>query len=141
MTDIITGPGEYRTRDGMGAIIEIVKNGFAYGFYPRDSKGFYIGWFLNGVTEPHCSQANIIGPWVDEKLAEPECQGFEPFWMVIGADEVPILQYRHDSYAKAAGEAQRLAHENPGVKFYVLKAVSVAEGNVTVAVSNVKGGE
>lgn len=39
---------------------------------------------------------------------------------------------RHDSFAKAAGEAQRLAFTHVGEQFFVLESVGVAIGTASV---------
>jgi hypothetical protein len=48
------------------------------------------------------------------------------FWMVYGMNQgAPTA--RHGSEEIAKQEAQRLARNNPGTAFYVLKAIGVAE--------------
>lgn len=60
----------------------------------------------------------------------------EVFWMVLGAG-MPTI--RHATEEAAHQEAQRLARNHYGAKFYVLKAVMLVEKNdvkTTVLVEN-----
>jgi hypothetical protein len=50
----------------------------------------------------------------------------EPFWMVYGEHQGPPTM-RHASRVIADGEAKRLARNNPGIRFFVLESVAVAE--------------
>lgn len=47
------------------------------------------------------------------------------FWMITGDGNQPRV--RHTNKKLATDEAERLARDNPGVKFYVLEAVEVFE--------------
>jgi hypothetical protein len=50
------------------------------------------------------------------------------FWMVYGLGQgAPTVQ--HSTFYFAKGEAHRLARNHPGIKFFVLRAVGVAERN------------
>lgn len=49
-----------------------------------------------------------------------------PFWMVYGDEQRPPV-VKHQTRTLAETEAKRLARLNPGIKFYVLEAVSLAE--------------
>lgn len=50
---------------------------------------------------------------------------YEEFWVVWNpAGRAPMV--RHNNLSGANGEARRLARENPGQHFYVLKALSVS---------------
>lgn len=49
------------------------------------------------------------------------------FWIVWNPDSTRIPTHRHDYGYKAIAEAQRLAKENVGQQFYVLKAIGKAQ--------------
>ena len=46
------------------------------------------------------------------------------YWFVHKPVLGNVPKVKHDSYKSAADEARRLAQLNPGVKFFVLEAVS-----------------
>lgn len=46
-----------------------------------------------------------------------------PFWLVWNPSGYPP-RYKHDTEASASVEARRLASENPGREFYVLRPTS-----------------
>ena len=46
----------------------------------------------------------------------------EQFWMVKGAGPASVM---HDSQRGAEREAERLARENPGQRFFVLEAIAM----------------
>lgn len=50
----------------------------------------------------------------------------KPFWMVYGAGQ-RAPEYRHDTRESAENEAKRLARFNPGIRFFVLETIAVAE--------------
>ncbi|WP_371346503.1 hypothetical protein [Ancylobacter sp. IITR112] len=49
----------------------------------------------------------------------------DQFWMVYGLGQRPPV-VRHKTLASASDEAVRLARLNPGMRFYVLEAISAA---------------
>lgn len=50
----------------------------------------------------------------------------EPFWMVYGERQGPPA-VQHASREIADAEAKRLARNNPGIRFFVMESVAVAE--------------
>ena len=48
------------------------------------------------------------------------------FWMVYGEAQQPPA-VKHETRVIAETEAKRLARFNPGIRFFVLEAVSIAE--------------
>lgn len=52
----------------------------------------------------------------------------EAFYMVL-SDMSDFTRYRHDTFKKAKIESERLARENPGTKFFVLKCVGYSMKN------------
>lgn len=52
----------------------------------------------------------------------------EPFWMIYGLGmNAPAV--RHDQFESAKRECERLARNNPGIRFYILATVASAERN------------
>lgn len=49
----------------------------------------------------------------------------QKFWMITGDRNSPKV--RHASYSAARAEAERLARNNPGTKFYILTATEMFE--------------
>lgn len=64
----ITGPGEYRTRGGLMAVVEPKSKNLAdfYGFIV--GKSGHITWYSNGTTIGHDRENDIIGPWVEPDI-------------------------------------------------------------------------
>lgn len=50
---------------------------------------------------------------------------FQAFWMVL-ADNSQHTRVRHQHEGAAKAEAERLAAQHPGVKFYVLQCIGAA---------------
>jgi hypothetical protein len=48
------------------------------------------------------------------------------FWIVWSPEGDRPPRHRHDSYESARREAERLARENPGRRFYAMMAMSVS---------------
>lgn len=59
------------------------------------------------------------------------------FWMVLG-DGTTYTKVRHQSRASAEHEASRLAKQNPGKKFFILKMVGTAEARCEVELTTVE---
>lgn len=52
----------------------------------------------------------------------------EPFWMIYGEGQnAPVA--RHGSFEAAKRESERLARNNPGIRFFILATVGVTEKN------------
>jgi hypothetical protein len=52
----------------------------------------------------------------------------EPFWMIYGEGQnSPAV--RHENFEAAKRESERLARNNPGIRFFILATVGVTERN------------
>lgn len=57
-----------------------------------------------------------------------ECQSFFTIWK----DGSEMVQKKHITRGEAVIEAERLAEINPGKKFYIMRAVGHAIGNIKI---------
>lgn len=53
----------------------------------------------------------------------------DKFWLVWRAGS-PMTKFRHFEKQSAVGEAERLARQNPGETFYVLKTTAAVEAEL-----------
>jgi hypothetical protein len=83
MSDVITGPGEYRQRDGRKATVVDVRGGVAIGW---DGDGEYCAWFVDeGERTRGVLGFSIVGPWVEPQPEKPDPGDG---WRLLEDDEV-----------------------------------------------------